>query len=122
MPAARCELSAGGSESSFMRIVGPLRLFGQVPTGIDCSRFRRSAISGALRLRTIILFVSANDLLDEIMANHVFFVELGDTDAIDFAADFECFNQTGFLARRKIDLRDVASDHGLGVEPEPGQE
>src|SRR5579859_541803 len=85
----------------------------------------RSSIAGlsvgALRVRRFVFFVGANDALDEVVANDVFFAELGAADAFDFAANFERFDEAAAFAGRQIDLRGVAGDDGFGVETEARQ-
>src|SRR5580698_2295682 len=75
-----------------------------------------------MRLTDIILLIGADNLLDEVVADDVFFAELGNANALDFTADFERFDETGLFALRQIDLGDIAGDNGLGVETEARQE
>jgi len=71
--------------------------------GLGHARFgfavrRIDGLAAALRLSTIILLIGADDLLHQVMAHHIFFGEVGDADAVDFAADFQGFDQAGLLS------------------------
>src|SRR6266704_2075992 len=83
------------------------------------SRFAVPGVSSALRMGYIILFVSADDLLHQVVPHHVLLSEVHYADPVDFAADFQRLYQPGFLSLRQVDLCDVPGDHCLGVEAQP---
>ena len=72
-------------------------------------------------MRGVVFLVGADDALDEVVADDIFFAELGAADAFDPAADFKSFNEAAAFAGRQINLRDVAGDDSFGVEAEARQ-
>src|SRR5215469_1493173 len=70
------------------------------------------SIPASLRLHGVVLFVGTDDLLDQIVAHDVFLAELDDADSGDAAANLHGFDQSGLFAGGKVDLGDIAGDHG----------
>src|SRR3989454_2671286 len=67
------------------------------------------------------LFVGFDDLLDQVVTDDVALVEMNKGDAADFSADIHGLEQSGAAAAGEVNLRDVAGDHGFGIEAEAGQ-
>src|ERR1700722_4897149 len=72
-------------------------------------------------MRDVPLFVSTDDLLHQIVAHDIFLAELNSADTVDFAANFESFDQARLLSGGQVDLRDVTSDDRLGIKAQAGQ-
>src|SRR6266478_367119 len=71
-----------------------LRLFALFFPGISrwSSRFAVRGVSPALRMDYIILFISADDLLHQVVPHHVLLSEVHYTDPVDFSANFQRLN------------------------------
>src|SRR5919199_2151926 len=69
-----------------------------------------------------VLVVGLDDPLHEAVADHVVAAEPDELDALDVAQDVAHDDEAGALVARQVDLRDVARDDHLRVEPEPRQE
>src|SRR5215475_9610430 len=61
----------------------------------------------------VVLIVSLDDHLHQLMADYVALVEEDERDSFDAGYDALRFYQTRLAPRRQVDLRHVASDHGL---------
>src|SRR6202043_2082978 len=66
--------------------------------------------------------VRPDDLLDQLVTNHVPLVEVHERDALDPADHLHRLDQARRPARRQVDLRHVSGDDGLGSEPEAREE
>src|SRR5262245_61158575 len=62
--------------------------------------------------------VGFDDLLHELVPDDVALVEIYEGDSLDIVHDLHRLNESGDSPRWKIDLRDVAGDHGLRAKPE----
>src|SRR5713226_1969210 len=81
------------------------------------SPFAIRGVPTALRLSTIILFIGADNLLHQVVPHNVLLSKLHHGDPVNLAANFQRFDQAGLLSLRQVDLRNVAGNHRLGVEP-----
>src|ERR1051326_3497089 len=63
-----------------------------------------------------LLFVGANDHLDQLVPHDVFVSEVNKLDSFDVRENALRFDETAAFAGRQIDLRYVAGDHGLRAE------
>src|SRR4051812_29594490 len=92
------------------------------------AELRAPAIRGALGRPQLrrgplgVLVVRLDDPLHEAVAHDVGAAEADELDALDVAQDVGDDDEAGALVARQVDLRDVARDHHLRVEPEPRQE
>src|SRR4051794_25424246 len=66
-------------------------------------------------------FVGFDDHLDEAVADDILFCEIDELYAFDVREDALGFDEAAALARRKINLRDIASNHGLRAEADARQ-
>src|SRR5262249_49812338 len=82
--------------------------------------FFATRLAGAIAVRE--LLVGLDDLLDQLVAHDVAFVEVHERDAVDRAHDLHRLDEPRRPAGRQIDLRDVAGDDRLRAEPEPREE
>src|SRR5437764_1481647 len=82
----------------------------------------RARGAGTSPFRRLFGCVRPDDIADEPMTNHVRFVEIMERDAVDTGQDALDLRQSRFLIARQVDLRLVAGDHHLRVQPEPGEE
>src|SRR6267154_2468931 len=55
------------------------------------------------------------------MTNHVPFTEMNKRNSRDASDHFERLNQSGTLPAGQVNLRNISSDHGLGIEPQAGE-
>ena len=69
-----------------------------------------------------VLAVGGDDPLDELVADDVLAAEADEGDVVDRGEDLADDHQPGALVARQVDLGDVAGDHHLRPEAEPGQE
>src|SRR5216683_7571788 len=89
-------------------------------TSRDVPSNRAAAFAGCARRRRIAR-IGADHLLDERVAHHVDLAEAAESDAFDVAQDLAGVDQAGSAADRQIDLGNIAGDHRLAVEAEPGE-
>src|SRR5260370_32580989 len=88
---------------------------------------RLAAVFGSCRLPGtggmggVKLFVGFDDLLDQVVTDDVALVEMNEGDAADLSADVHGLEQPGAAAAGEVNLRDVAGDHGFGIEAETRQ-
>ena len=66
-------------------------------------------------------FICLDDLLDQFVTNNIPVGKIDKPDSFDAVNDFLHFNETGILAARKIDLRDIAGHHGPRVKSQPSE-
>src|SRR5262245_16077126 len=71
--------------------------------------------------RLVVLIVSLDDHLHQLMADDVAFVEEDERDSFDAADDALRFHQARLATRRQVDLRHVAGDYGLRPEADARQ-
>src|SRR5262245_7073165 len=64
----------------------------------------------------VVLIVSLDDHLHQLMADDVALVEVDERDSLDAADDALRFHQPRLAPGRQVDLRHVAGDHGLRPE------
>ena len=76
--------------------------------------------SGSLALGE--LAVGGDDPLHELVADDVLAAEADEGDVVDRGEDLADDDQAGALVARQVDLGDVAGDHHLRAEAEPGEE
>src|SRR5215475_1380581 len=69
----------------------------------------------------VVLIVSLDDLLHQLMADDVALVEEDERDSFDAADDALRFHQARLATRRQVDLRHVAGDYGLRPEADARQ-
>src|SRR6476646_8253941 len=85
-----------------------------------------TARSGSVRLQQldarIVVVVRRDDLADQRVAYDVLSGEPVEGDVVHLVEDVLDRAQAGLLPARQVGLRDVAGDHDLGAEPQPGQE
>src|SRR5471030_1974048 len=67
-------------------------------------------------------FVGVDDARHQRMAHHVLAAKLREGDAAHVAQHLDGVDQAALLRLVQVDLRDVAGDHGLAAEADPGQE
>ena len=67
------------------------------------------------------LIVGFDNVLHQLVADHVPLVEIDEFDALDVAQNLPHLNQAGDPFRRQIHLRDVARNNHLGMETKPGE-
>src|SRR5215510_14471301 len=70
----------------------------------------------------VVPLVRVDDLPDQLVPHHVVAGQLGEVNVRDAVEDVLHHAQPAHLPRQQVDLRDVAGDHHLGAEAEPGQE
>src|SRR5829696_6767475 len=68
------------------------------------------------------LAVGGDDALHELVADDVLAAEADEVDVLDLIEDVADLDQSGPRTLLQIDLSDVAGDHELGAEAEPGEE
>ena len=66
--------------------------------------------------------VGVDDFLDERVADDVGAGEMPERDAAHTGQNARGFDQAALLPAGQVDLRDIAGDHRLGAEADPGQE
>src|SRR5581483_10860449 len=66
------------------------------------------------------LSIGGDDPLHQLVPDHVLAAEADEVDVLDLAQDVADLDQPGAGAALEVDLGDVAGDHELGAEPEPG--
>src|SRR5262252_5772154 len=64
----------------------------------------------------VVLIVSLDDHLHQLMADDVALVEVDERDSLDAADDALRFHEARLAPRRQVDLRHVGGDHGLRPE------
>src|SRR5262245_31595606 len=69
----------------------------------------------------VVLIVSLDDHLHQLMADHVALVEEDERDSFDAADDALRLHQARLATRRQVDLRHVAGDYGLRPEADARQ-
>src|SRR5690242_2723395 len=95
--------------------------------GLFCERLPSSSVDPSLALAIndldhlhlalpALLFVGANDHLDQLVPHDVFISEVNKLDSFDVRQNALRFDKTAAFARRQIDLRHVAGDHGFRTE------
>src|SRR5262252_9993849 len=86
------------------------------PLSIFRNRWR-SMISIRLEVDLpVVLIVSLDDHLHQLMADDVALVEEDERDSLDAADDALRLDQARLATRRQVDLRHVGGDHGLRPE------
>src|SRR6266511_5009765 len=75
-----------------------------------------------LRSGLVVASVCLDDVLHDAVADNVPRRQVHEGQAVDPGEDLTDDVHTRVLSGGQVDLGDVAGDHGLGVEPEPGQE
>src|SRR5215813_11585002 len=69
----------------------------------------------------VVLIVSLDDHLHQLMADDVALVEVDERDSLDAADDALRFHKARLATRRQVDLRHVAGDYGLRPEADARQ-
>src|SRR5262247_783313 len=69
----------------------------------------------------VVLIVSLDDHLHQLMADDVALVEEDEGDSLDAVDDALRLDQARLASRRQVDLRHVAGDHGLRPEADARQ-
>src|SRR5918998_6243927 len=109
-----------------MDIVVPLPFAGSAPaTGPAAAggtaRHGADGLRGLLLLRLVVTRVRVDDLGHQPVTHHVRAGQLGEVHVLDVAQDVADDPQAARRAAGQVDLGDVAGDHNLGAEAEPGQ-
>src|SRR6185503_11385373 len=68
-----------------------------------------------------ICFIGPNDTLNQRMSDYIAFVEVNERDSLDAGNHVSRLDEARHFSKRKIDLRDVASDDSFAVVADPGQ-
>src|ERR1700753_2504125 len=79
-------------------------------------------LCGGLFQVGVVTRIGVNDLGDQPVAHDVGAGQLGEVHVLDILQDLSHDLEATGGAARQVDLGDVAGDHDLGTEPEPGQE
>ena len=66
--------------------------------------------------RALVFIVGVNDALHQLMPHHVSFVEMRKRQPLHVFQHVHRLDETAAARVRQVDLRDVAGNHGLGVE------
>src|SRR5215475_697013 len=69
----------------------------------------------------VVLIVSPDDHLHQLMADDITFVEVDESDPFDASYDSLRFDQPRFTSRGKVNLRHVARDHSFRSEADARQ-
>src|SRR5204862_4966361 len=87
------------------------------------SSFCSSAAKTSMAMSGLVarLLVGVHDVLHDLVAHDVARVELHEVEAVDAAEHFVEAHEPA-APTGHVDLGDVASDHGLGPEPDTGEE
>src|SRR3954447_9336340 len=88
-------------------------------SGRATAMVRRAQLAGGL---LGVAVVGGDDPLDELVAGDGLPAGTPEPHALDVLEDLAHHDQAGLLVAREVDLGDVAGDHHLGAESEPGEE
>src|SRR6266436_5694802 len=109
-----CDLCVNSSSSRFSKLLRRLqfhRLLNRHP----------GSLPPALRMPRIMLLIRPDNLLHQIVPDHVFVAKLHRADSRNSPANFHGLDQPALLPARQVNLRDVPGNHGLRIESQPRQ-
>src|SRR4051794_32739922 len=92
-----------------------------MPSGAATLELRSSLRSGARSPLAARLLVGADDVLHDAVSDDVLGREMDEVEALDPGQDLVQPHHPAATAGN-VDLRHVACDHGLGPEPDAGEE